>query len=559
MIWLQIGLSSLLVGIAFWSIRRYARLREKLVLLASVLCLLAVLWQESWSPWLVQQLQQLSQRSAAPVVIDSDRLSSLSAHWIKKIERSSQIELQGDGFRDSQWQDLPARRLQWEKPKNRASLQLQFNPYLSLGREFELTIQRDIDEKAVDGVWRAQLLAENGEVLAEEKSRTPGLKLRWLPPAAEHMVLQAKVFDSKDGLIDAGPIPLEVGALEPLQVWMRFDAPSFDTKALQNVLRQSQALIDSQTRLGQNIQHIESPGLDVDKMDVMIVDAAFIEQQNSASLQKILNQVAQGKSLLVLGANASQASFWRQKFDLPLQTVNRAKDAEISVDVASHGSLALSPNALSVMANEFKPASPWTAGPHNQDNEAWLWHRAWQKGQIAWLAVGDWHRYAITSPMKLAAWWQSALDQIHQTHSDKPVWSMLGTMPIAKERQIVCLQGVKSGELLQTASTESIRLSSYGEVVDQQCAAWRPVQAGWQSLRLTSPELKEPTQHQFFIYPSDAWQTWQRHLKANANQAFAQRLPAASAHAALQLALWPLYVLTALLLLYLWRKDTQEV
>lgn len=558
MIWFQIGLSALLFGIALWSARRYVRLRERIALLVSVLCLLAVLWQESWTPWLAQKLQQMSQRSPVPVVIDSDRLSSLSAPWLRKIERGSAIELRGDGFRDSQWQDVPARPLQWEKPKNRASLQLQFNPYLSLGREFELTIQRDIDEKAVGGVWRAQLLAENGEVLVEEKSRTPLLKLRWLPPAAEHMVLQAKVFDSKDALIDAGPIPLEVRAIEPLQVWMRFDAPSFDAKALQNLLRHSQARIDSQTRLGQNIQHIESPALDVDKMDLMIVDAAFIEQQNSASLQKILSQVAQGKSLFVLGANANQANFWRQKFDLPLQTVNRAKDAEVSVDVASHGSLVLSPNALTVMANELKLGSPWRAGPYNKDSEAWLWQRGWQKGQIAWLAVGDWHRHAIASPKKLAAWWQSALDQVHQTNSDKPVWSMLGNMPIAKERQLVCLQGVNSGELLQAASTEGMRLSSYGEVVDQLCAAWRPAQAGWQSLNLSSPELKEPIQREFYIYPNDAWQSWQRHLKANANQAFAQRLSAPTAPPALQLVLWPLYVLTALLLLYLWRKDTQE-
>src|SRR6202008_2131915 len=77
----------------------------------------------------------------------------------------------GDGLRAAQWQDLPARPIQWNAPATPV-LRLSFPRPLELGRFFHLTIEGQPDKT------RFQLLAENGQVLAE----AAGNSVQWLPP-----------------------------------------------------------------------------------------------------------------------------------------------------------------------------------------------------------------------------------------------------------------------------------------------------------------------------------------------------------------------------------------
>ncbi|MDB5746845.1 MAG: hypothetical protein JWP72_1693, partial [Massilia sp.] len=69
------------------------------------------------------------------------------------------LELEGDGLRAAEWQDLPARPLAWTAPTS-DTLRLAFPRRLPLGRMFALTIKRTGKAPA-----RLQLLAENGQVL----------------------------------------------------------------------------------------------------------------------------------------------------------------------------------------------------------------------------------------------------------------------------------------------------------------------------------------------------------------------------------------------------------
>ncbi|MBC3881774.1 hypothetical protein H8K35_11200 [Undibacterium sp. LX40W] len=552
--WLNGMLSIILLVLTGWSMRRYVHSLDRALVLSATLCLLAILWQEQWEPWIQKQLPQ---SASTTLILDSDKVSEVTPNLLLQIEHAQQIQLKGEGYRQSQWHDIPAKRLQWQVPTNKPALQLDSDPRVALGREFELRIKRETASMKPTGTWRAQLLAENGVLLVEEKSRESSVSLRWLAPVAERMVLQAKVFDENDQLIDSGPIPVEVKALDALQVWGRFDASSFDARSLQNLLRQSQAVLDWQTRLGKDIQHIEAPIADVTKMDLMITDAAFLEQQSGASLQKILAQVAQGKTLIVLGANANQTSFWNQRFELALQAVNQTKDAEVVVDVSGFGSMSLSPNAFAVTPSAASKRAMWQAYPQTKGSSAWLWQRSWLRGRIAWIAVSDWHRHAIATPQKLTAWWQQVLDQVHQSEDEQVRWALHEKMPIAGERQVVCVQGVSQGTVA-TAETEKLALKIYDGAIDQLCAAWRPSQAGWQDFSLSAPELKEAKHNAFYVYPNEAWPSWQRQLKVQATRTFAQRLPANAASTMPQVPLWPLYLLTALLLLALWRRDTRR-
>ena len=121
------------------------------------------------------------------------------------------IKLDSDGLRAAQWEDLPARPLAWTVPGT-PTIRIDFPRTLALGRMFTLTLQRSWKEAG-----RLQLLAENGEVLAEARGDGP-LTVQWLPPLVERLVLKARLLDAKGKLVDQGPVPLTVTEPAPLQV-----------------------------------------------------------------------------------------------------------------------------------------------------------------------------------------------------------------------------------------------------------------------------------------------------------------------------------------------------
>jgi hypothetical protein len=145
--------------------------------------------------------------AAAPVVIESDA-AAVTATQLQRVAAASAVELRGDGLRDAEWRDVPARPLQWT-PKAADLLWLDFPRTLALGRQFTLTVRRG---EAQAG-WRLQLLAENHQVLADSgPAAKPGTtqSVQWLPPVAEAMVLQARILDAAGKVQAQGPLPLQV-------------------------------------------------------------------------------------------------------------------------------------------------------------------------------------------------------------------------------------------------------------------------------------------------------------------------------------------------------------
>ncbi|WP_229425400.1 hypothetical protein [Massilia sp. Se16.2.3] len=104
------------------------------------------------------------------------------------------LQLTGDGLREAQWRDLPARPLAWTAPGS-PTLRLDFPRRLPLGRMFALTLERDDKTRA-----RLQLLDENGRLLSETRG-TGTLTLAWLPPLAETLLLQARLLDEAGKLL----------------------------------------------------------------------------------------------------------------------------------------------------------------------------------------------------------------------------------------------------------------------------------------------------------------------------------------------------------------------
>lgn len=446
------------------------------------------------------------------------------------LDGARSLRLEGDGLREEEWDDLPARPLAWTQPATPA-IRLAFPRELALGRIFTLSVNRSWHAPG-----RLQLLAENGQVLAEAKG-DGDLSVQWLPPLAEDLVLRARLLDADGKVIDQGPVPLRVREPLPLQVRGRFHAPSFDLRTLDDLLANSNAVIDWQVELGKHLARAETAREDIKSPDLDIVDAVWFEHAAAAGRASLLGRVAQGGRLLVLGASANDAAAWARSLQLVLgpQPPNKTVGTALPMTLAG-----LAPNAAH--------AGEW-------QGDDGLWTRDWQQGRIGWLGVGDWHRYAIEQPRALALWWQGVLDRLRVQRSRDIAWQVPDEMPLPHQRLAVCARGAALATSSGVAFPElkqQLAWQRRADDVDAVCAAVWPARRGW--LRVQAQAAK-PLDAALYVYANDDWPLWQRAQRRDATARYALRTPVPAAAGTRPLPAWPFAVTFALAMLGLWWRE----
>jgi hypothetical protein len=502
------------------------------------------------------------------LVIDSDDHRLNMAQLTLDMSKAQSAQLKGCGFSEVQWQDLPRIPVQWlaptEKQKTTEVVRLDFPTHLPQGRVFNLAAERE----QVQGEWRLQLLAENQTVLAEARGKEKRLSLNWLPPVAERMVLQARLLDSKDQLIEQGPIPVEVASAQSLKVQARFAAPSFDTQTLNELFAQSQAKLDWQTKLGKTVTRTETKDevADVNSNrpsenneserdmqtkqteqapDLVVQDAAYFQQMSAIARTQLLQQVAEGSALILLGANASDSNVWQR--ELGLRVSPTSSDKELAVN----NLMSLSPTSL---VPQMKQSQDW----RQPADRPWLAQRSWKKGQIMWLAVADWHRYKISAPDALSLWWQDILD-LAQVEKNQD-WRVQAeqAMPQIGQRMRICSLGLAAQDLVLLPQNSRHRLQAAADKADALCTAFIPSKAGWQEWQ-TQNESKPTASGAFYIYQNQDWPAWQKAQRHDATTAFIastalqNRSKLASQSATEK---WPWVLgLIALMLILWWREQ----
>jgi hypothetical protein len=447
---------------------------------------------------------------------------------VQAIDDAAAITLAGDGLRAAQWHDLPARPLKWQAPAGDV-LRLDFPRQLALGRMFTLTVRRDKPSAA-----RLQLLAENGQVIAEASGAGAQIGVQWLPPVAETLVLKARLLDGAGKVVAQGPIPLQVREAAPLMVQGRFGAPSFDVRALGDLLANSHALLDWQVTLGKTVTRSETAPAPIATPNLLLIDTAWFEHQPEAARSALLAQVAQGTPLIVLGAGAADKAVWSRQLQLELkpQPENRQAGAPLAMAVA-----ALNPGASA--------AGAWT-GSDDQ-----VWTRSWGKGRIAWLGVGEWHRYAISEPQALALWWQGVLDRAGVQRIDDVLWEEPQEMPLPGQRLALCARGVR-GDAVFTGLQQSVAWQRRPDKADASCVAVWPRTSGWLTV-----ETQGAKPHSAVVYVFDRadWPMWQAAQRRDATAHYAARTPQPPAQGRRPLPAWPFGVLFVLALLALWWRE----
>ncbi|MYN46513.1 hypothetical protein GTP23_15810 [Pseudoduganella sp. FT93W] len=500
--WL-VSLAVVLAGVvsAALYLRKHQQINAALVLLAALALALTLAGL------------RLPAGAAAPIVIQSDAPAAVTAAQLQRLASASAVELRGDGLRDAEWRDVPARPLQWA-PKAAELLWLDFPRTLALGRQFTLKVRRG---EAQAG-WRLQLLAENRQVLADSgpaaKASTTQ-SVQWLPPVAEAMVLQARILDAAGKVQAQGPLPLQVRVATPLQVRGLFDAPSFDARSLNQLLVDGGALVDWNVTLGKAIARQEAAREALTAPNLLFADAAYIEHLAPAARSALLAQVRQGVPLVVLGGNAADAALWQREFGLHLQAQSATTEQE---DMRQ---FALAGTQLSLAPAPWNPAGQsagWSVLAQDDRKQPWLWQRELQRGRVIWLGLTEWHRYAISAPQALAAWWQVALDTIALPSKGKLAWQLDDPLPLAGLRSELCVQGAPAGAMLQVEGLQQ-PLQRRRDKADAACAAVWPAQTGWLTMTLGGTQEAE----RLYVYGSNDWPAWQRALRRDATARYAAR------------------------------------
>jgi hypothetical protein len=452
----------------------------------------------------------LSVSTEAGRISDADRMA---------IPGAASIVLTGDGVREAEWRDLPARPLQW-KPAAADLLWLDFPRSISLGRIFTLSVRRS---QGTTG-WRLQLLAENKQVLADSgPSSAAQLSVQWLPPVAEAMVLRARLLDANGKLIAQGPVPLQVKDPVPLQIQGRFDAPSFDARTLNQLLSDGSAILDWNVALGKAITRSETARAELSAPNAMFVDAAYVEHLSPAARAALLAQTAKGVPLVVLGGSAADAGVWRRDFGLQLHPQSPTTEKE---DARQFGAaLTLPPAGLNPSSDA---AAPWIVLARDSKKQPWMWQRDVGQGSVVWIGVADWHKYTISAPQQLALWWQSAMDRIALDSALKTVWQMSDTLPVTGLRSEVCAQGVPAGTTLAADGYAAMSLQARADKADGACAAFWPQKAGW--VKFNADGMAEPGLAYF--YAQSDWPAWQKAMRRDATAQYAARSPAVAGAAA---------------------------
>lgn len=409
-----------------------------------------------------------------------------------------------------------------------AELRLDFPRVTAPGRMFRLTA-------SMPRARRLQLLAENGQVVAETSGEGPALTAQWLPPAVETLVFKARLIDADGKLIAEGPVPFEVREAVPLQVQGSFSSPSFDAGALNALLANSNAVLDWQVILGKTVTRNETARARMPRPDLLVVDAAYVERLSASARSALLAQVAAGSPLLVLAANAREPQFWSRALQLALKEQADAKPSGAP---------------LALTSAPFNPAAKAT-GPWSPIGDR-VWSRPWEKGHIIWLGVSDWHRYAISEPQALGVWWQDVLDRAGIRRNEELVWLTPEEMPVPGQRLEVCAHGVR-GEVVFPALKQTLTWQRRPDKADAMCVAVWPAAPGWMKMETGGRT------GQVYVYAKADWPLWQKSRQRDGAAREAARTPAPKAMGATLLPAWPFALLFAAAILALWWRERREV
>ncbi len=165
------------------------------------------------------------------------------------------------------------------------------------------------------------------------------------------------------------------------------------------------------------------------------------------------------------------------------------------------------------------------------------------------MGVSEWHRYAISEPRALGAWWQDVLDAAGVRRAEELAWPEPEELALPGQRLEVCAQGVK-GTVTFPQLKQTLAWQRRPDKADASCVAVWPTQPGWLKM-----ESQGAAPAQLYVYDAKDWPLWQKAQRRDATARYAARTPMPAKRSTTPLPGWPFALLFMGAMLLLWRRE----
>lgn len=217
----------------------------------------------------------------------------------------------GHGLPAAAWGDQPvAQRIEFNPPPVPPGLvDVRWDQRTVLGRSVGIAGRYHGGDAAG---WTLALEHQAGEVLAATQIQADGtFALTFQPKTAGGHVPRLVLTDAQGAERDNQPLPVWVEESSPMKVLMHLSRPNFEANAIKQFLLDGGAEVTVEVELSREIRRTEVPGdgnsggtgltrEGLSELDLLVVNAAGLEEMGSGEVAAIEGAVADGLGVLVL-------------------------------------------------------------------------------------------------------------------------------------------------------------------------------------------------------------------------------------------------------------------
>jgi len=295
--------------------------------------------------------------------------------------------------------------------------------------------------------------------------------------AARTALFALHVFDATGAPVEELPLPIVAQEGEALRVLLLAGAPDPDLKYWRRWAVDAGIQLSSRMALSDGIAMQDGSAAltkdALDRADIVVIDERAWTTLDANAKILLTDSVREGLGLLLRISGPvpdAVANDW-QRLGFRIRSADVAQT--VTLAAASASNVALSRRAVSVEADEAAPLL------RDSDGAALALWRSERQGRIGVWWLADSYRLGLGGDAgRFGTLWSSALSTIARARGapspELPVEARVD------QRGVFC--GVSSDAVVEQSGGNSIRLVVEDSPASQRCAAYWPMQAGWQTL-----------------------------------------------------------------------------
>ncbi len=484
-----------------------------------------------------------------PMLRNQDKVIQSANQILLKVPSMSQLKIIGDGLTESQWQNLPNIKIDYQVPAlTEGILQPQWNSSIGLGDELVFSGRL---QSSSQKIYQAKLLDPAGQIVAETELLAGQLfYLSAQPKLIGNHQYKLRLTDHKNRILSEQIIPVSVIIGDSAKILVLQSSPSFETKQLQNWAAEngSQFLLRSRisknhfsarsTNITKDQRQINSQmGLSrqlFDQFDLLIVDGRELLSMTAKQQNELQLSIKNGLGVLIL---ADQELMSISKDNMPPLLIGFeikaiSQPTEIIPYIVSEDS------KRKILSDNFIPLAGQSIGLATRNSTLQSLVQASQGhfivaqtnrdlGKVAVSLLRETHRL-VTSGQKMhyGRLWQHLIKRIARRNTNTKIRVNSGNhlsydgdqVEICYLRSQSTQPPVNSLQVINHSyeDSQTVLLKNDRVLNNQHCGYFWPQYSGWYKIFSTGPS--ELITSQFYISQKHAWPAYQQQNKIMATQ-----------------------------------------